>query len=245
VWHTISISGVFERRVATRLRVSRHGTILTSLDSVQQLALNNPFSRSSPHTFISIPHPRLVALLHCLLLNLFIFYLMLMCTGTRRGIQMNVRVSVLGFPLFFIVFLFVLIPFQSNFLPKSLSPSLFSHLATTTTHSPRSRVRTTNDEEHEWFCLAYGQFFGTIHSFRHRTRGWRRTPLVGSFLQMPLLRAVDLLQSNSHLPDDAQIIDVIPLPTNTAHTPVAQEDLRLLGSQPNSPSDHSQFQLAP
>jgi hypothetical protein len=77
-----------------------------------------------------------------------------------------------------------------------------------------------------------------IPSFRYPTgRGWRRTPLAGSFLRMPLHRAVALLQSNSHLRDDAdaQIIDS----TNTARTPVAHQDLRLLGSQPNSTSDHS------
>ena len=50
--------------------------------------------------------------------------------------------------------------------------------------------------------------------------------------------------SNSHLRDDAQFIEFTPLPTNTARTPVAHEDSRLLASQPNSPSDRSQFQLA-
>ena len=54
-----------------------------------------------------------------------------------------------------------------------------------------------------------------------------------------------MLQSNNHLWEDAQIIDITPLPTNIARTPVAHEDSRLLGSQPNSPLDRSQFQLAP
>lgn len=54
-----------------------------------------------------------------------------------------------------------------------------------------------------------------------------------------------MLQSNNHLWEDAQIIDITPLPTNIARTPVAHEDSRLLGSQPHSPLDRSQFQLAP
>ena len=45
--------------------------------------------------------------------------------------------------------------------------------------------------------------------------------------------------SNSHLRDDAEFIDLTP--TNTARTPVAYEDSRLLASQSISPSDNSQF----
>ena len=50
--------------------------------------------------------------------------------------------------------------------------------------------------------------------------------------------------SSSHHRDDAQFIEFTPLPTSTARTPVAHEDSRLLGSNPTSPSDRSQFQLA-
>ena len=40
------------------------------------------------------------------------------------------------------------------------------------------------------------------------------------------------------------LYDFTPLPNNDAHTPIAHEDLWCVGSQPNSSSDQSQFQLA-
>ena len=81
-------------------------------------------------------------------------------------------------------------------------------------HPHGSRVRTTNDEEHEWFFFAYGRFY-TLISIPCRT-GMATNPLANSFLRMVLLRSPALLQSNIHLRDDAQIFNVTPLSTNSA-----------------------------
>ena len=119
---------------------------------------------------------------------------------------------------------------------------------------PWSRVRTTTTKIKRDLSFVYGQkkifwnYTLTIPSFGYPIKGgWRRTRPAGSHLRrraLPWLRAAPLClgsSSNSHLRDDAQFIDFTP--TNTARTPAAREDLGLLASQPNSPSDNSQFQL--
>ena len=105
-------------------------------------------------------------------------------------------------------------------------------------HPPGSRVRTTNDEQHEWFFFACRQFY-TVVLKPYRTK-MATNPLAGSFLRKPLLRAAALLQSYSHLWDDAQSSTLLLSPPTQLVNPSPTKTCGCLYLNPI----HSQFQLA-